>query len=85
MRAIIQNGRQIIKDKVNLLLILYPSIVVRKPPFTLAEKGWGEFDMKVILYFVDKSIPPHELEHDLNFSKPHYEVLHTLVSPILLF
>ncbi|CAG8482216.1 6494_t:CDS:2 [Paraglomus brasilianum] len=53
--------------------------VVRKPPFTLAEKGWGEFDMKVILYFVDKSIPPHELEHDLNFSKPHYEVLHTLI------
>jgi len=55
-------------------------IVVRKPPFTLSEKGWGEFDMKIVLYFTDKSVQPFTLNHDLNFKKSHYEVTHKLVS-----
>jgi transcription initiation factor TFIID/TFIIF subunit len=53
--------------------------VLRKPPFTLSEKGWGEFDMKIILYFTDKSVLPFTLYHDLNFKKSHYEVPHKLV------
>jgi transcription initiation factor IIF auxiliary subunit len=54
--------------------------VVRKPPFTLSEKGWGEFDMKITLYFTDKTIIPFTFFHDLNFKKSHYEVPHKLVS-----
>ncbi len=57
-------------------------VVVRKPPFTLSEKGWGEFDMKIKLYFTDKSVPYVTLDHDLNFNKPHYEVSHKLVRTI---
>ncbi|CAG8724972.1 329_t:CDS:2, partial [Acaulospora morrowiae] len=63
-------------DKVEYLLhptFENPERVVRKPPFVLSEKGWGEFDMKIILHFIDKSIKPWTLEHDLNFQKPHYE------------
>ncbi|KAG0348569.1 hypothetical protein BG004_004814 [Podila humilis] len=47
-------------------------------PFILQEKGWGEFDMKIRLYFKDKSIPPSVLDHDLNFQSTHYETSHTL-------
>ncbi|KAF9418237.1 hypothetical protein BGZ94_009748 [Podila epigama] len=47
-------------------------------PFTLQEKGWGEFDMKITLYFKDKSIPPAVLDHDLNFQSTHYEISHQL-------
>ncbi|KAF9371333.1 hypothetical protein CPB97_002042 [Podila verticillata] len=47
-------------------------------PFTLQEKGWGEFDMKIRLYFKDKSIPPAVLDHDLNFQSTHYEIPHNL-------
>ncbi|CAG8496615.1 644_t:CDS:10 [Diversispora eburnea] len=55
-----------------------PERVIKKPPFTLSEKGWGEFDMKIILHFTDKSIQPWTIEHDLNFKKSHYEVIHKL-------
>ncbi|RHZ51291.1 hypothetical protein Glove_481g79 [Diversispora epigaea] len=55
-----------------------PERVIKKPPFTLSEKGWGEFDMKIILHFTDKSIQPWTIEHDLNFKKSHYEVTHRL-------
>ncbi|GBB84427.1 hypothetical protein RclHR1_01100019 [Rhizophagus clarus] len=55
-----------------------PERVVRKPPFTLSEKGWGEFDMKITLSFTDKSIAPFTFFHDLNFKKSHYEVPHKL-------
>ena len=49
-------------------------------PFELQERGWGEFDMKIMLYFADKSPTPFVLDHDLNFQMQHYEVSHTLVS-----
>ncbi|KAG0041079.1 hypothetical protein BGZ82_000058 [Podila clonocystis] len=47
-------------------------------PFLLQEKGWGEFDMKIMFYFVDKSVAPFVLDHDLNFQKNHYEVIHPI-------
>ncbi|KAG0053044.1 hypothetical protein BGZ83_001749 [Gryganskiella cystojenkinii] len=51
---------------------------IRKYPFELQERGWGEFDMKIRLYFADKSTTPFVLDHDLNFQMSHYEVEHTL-------
>ncbi|KAG0298867.1 hypothetical protein BGZ98_010441 [Dissophora globulifera] len=51
---------------------------VTEYPFVLKEKGWGEFDMKIMLYFADKSTDPFILDHDLNFQMNHYEVAHTL-------
>ncbi|KAI8595586.1 yeats family-domain-containing protein [Dissophora ornata] len=47
---------------------------VTEYPFLLQEKGWGEFDMKIMLHFSDKSVPPFVLDHDLNFQSTHYEV-----------
>ncbi|CAG8513803.1 38059_t:CDS:2 [Gigaspora margarita] len=55
-----------------------PRPVVYKAPFLLAETGWGEFDMKIVLHFVDKNISPWPIYHDLNFQKPLYEVPYTL-------
>ncbi|KAF9207347.1 hypothetical protein BGZ49_000651 [Haplosporangium sp. Z 27] len=51
---------------------------VTEYPFSLHEKGWGEFDMKIMLHFVDKSVSPYVLDHDLNFQSTHYEVLQTI-------
>ncbi|CAG8728612.1 11670_t:CDS:2, partial [Cetraspora pellucida] len=55
-----------------------PRQVVHKAPFILTENGWGEFDMKIVLHFVDKSIAPWPIYHDLNFQKPLYEVTYIL-------
>ncbi|CAO3574858.1 unnamed protein product [Mortierella alpina] len=51
---------------------------VTEYPFELQEKGWGEFDMKIMLHFADKSTAPFVLDHDLNFQTGHYEIAHTL-------
>ncbi|KAI1297738.1 hypothetical protein EDD11_006995 [Mortierella claussenii] len=51
---------------------------VSEYPYQLQEKGWGEFDMKIMLHFVDKSVPPFVLDHDLNFQLSHYEVPQTI-------
>ncbi|KAF9351999.1 hypothetical protein BGX26_010096 [Mortierella sp. AD094] len=51
---------------------------VTEYPFSLHEKGWGEFDMKIMLHFTDKSVPPFVLDHDLNFQSTHYEVPQTI-------
>ncbi|KAF8951253.1 hypothetical protein BGZ46_004098 [Entomortierella lignicola] len=68
-------------DRVEYLLhetFAQPLRKVSKYPFVLQEKGWGEFDMKIMLYFVDNATAPAVLEHDLNFQSTHYEVPHTL-------
>ncbi|KAF9571475.1 hypothetical protein EC968_000506 [Mortierella alpina] len=51
---------------------------VTEYPFVLQEKGWGEFDMKIMIHFVEKSVSPFVLDHDLNFQSTHYEVPQTL-------
>ncbi|KAH7048604.1 yeats family-domain-containing protein [Linnemannia elongata] len=51
---------------------------VTEYPFVLQEKGWGEFDMKIMLHFVEKSVPPFVLDHDLNFQQNHYEMPQTI-------
>ncbi|KAF9584591.1 hypothetical protein BGW38_005906, partial [Lunasporangiospora selenospora] len=56
----------------------HPVRKVTEYPFVLQEKGWGEFDMKIMLYFTDKSVSPTVLDHDLNFRQTHYTVSHNL-------
>ncbi|KAI4214113.1 MAG: hypothetical protein LQ351_003198 [Letrouitia transgressa] len=51
--------------------------VVKKHPFKIQEKGWGEFDMKIIVTGIDKG-GDHELHHDLNFQSERYEAIHTV-------
>ncbi|KAL9045975.1 MAG: hypothetical protein Q9214_001081 [Letrouitia sp. 1 TL-2023] len=51
--------------------------VVKKHPFKIQEKGWGEFDMKIIVTGIDKG-GDHELHHDLNFQSERYEAIHTI-------
>lgn len=65
---------------INLLDVLFFFMTeVTKFPFQLQEKGWGEFDMKIMLHFVDNADSPAMLDHDLNFQQNHYEIEHTLV------
>ena len=54
-------------------------IVIKKPPFRIDEKGWGEFDMTIVLTGVGKG-GDHTLEHDLNFQSERYEAKHQVVS-----
>lgn len=50
----------------------------KKPPFRIEEKGWGEFDMSIVLTGAHKG-GDHTLEHDLNFQSERYEATHTVV------
>jgi transcription initiation factor IIF auxiliary subunit len=52
--------------------------VFKKPPFKIEEKGWGEFDMSIVLTGAHKG-GDHTLEHDLNFQSERYEATHTVV------
>jgi transcription initiation factor IIF auxiliary subunit len=54
-------------------------IVIKKPPFRIEEKGWGEFEMTIVLSTSHKG-GEHTLEHDLNFQSERYEAKHTVVS-----
>lgn len=59
---------------------LHPSFeknkqVFKKPPFRIDEKGWGEFDMSIVLSAVNKG-GEHTLDHDLNFQSERYEAKH---------
>jgi len=54
-----------------------PNRAIKRPPFLLSERGWGEFDMEVVLHTADKG-GDHLIRHDLNFQKPRYEMIHTV-------
>ncbi|KAJ1722538.1 transcription factor TFIIF complex subunit Tfg3, partial [Coemansia biformis] len=55
--------------------------VVRRPPFRVEEEGWGEFDLVVIVHFVNCP-EPLQFIHDLNFHEGElYEKKHHLVRP----
>jgi transcription initiation factor IIF auxiliary subunit len=56
-------------------------IVFKKPPFRIDEKGWGEFDMSIVLTAVGKG-GDHTLAHDLNFQSERYEAKHQVVSSV---
>jgi transcription initiation factor IIF auxiliary subunit len=53
--------------------------VFKKPPFRIDEKGWGEFDMSIVLSTIGKG-GEHTLDHDLNFQSERYEARHQVVS-----
>lgn len=53
--------------------------VFKKPPFRIDEKGWGEFEMTIVLSGMHKG-GDHTLDHDLNFQQERYEATHTVVS-----
>ncbi|CEP12758.1 hypothetical protein [Parasitella parasitica] len=79
------------KGKLNHLLDhveywLHPTFVnpvrdFKKEPYLLQEKGWGEFDMRVILYFKDFLLEPdpEEILFDLHFREPIYTIKHTII------
>lgn len=50
---------------------------VKKPPFRIAEEGWGEFDMTITLTAMAKG-GDHTIDHDLNFQNEMYEAKHTV-------
>lgn len=55
----------------------------KKPPFKIEEKGWGEFDMTIVLTGAHKG-GDHTLAHDLNFQSEKYEATHVVVSACFL-
>ena len=55
-------------------------LAFKEPPFRIEEKGWGEFDLTIVLHLADRG-GDQTILHDLNFTKNRYEVLHTLNFP----
>jgi transcription initiation factor IIF auxiliary subunit len=47
------------------------------PPFRVAEDGWGEFELSIVL--TDLSGKSNTIIHDLNFADSRYEVKHVIV------
>ncbi|KAK4554380.1 transcription factor TFIIF complex subunit Tfg3 [Recurvomyces mirabilis] len=53
--------------------------VLKNPPFTIKERGWGEFDMSIVLSPV--GLPKNgdqSVQHDLNFQQEEYESTHSV-------
>ncbi|KAI8970203.1 yeats family-domain-containing protein [Mycotypha africana] len=84
------NGEEV-KGKLSMILnyiqyILHPTFSephrTRKvEPYVLQEKGWGEFDLKIVLYFKNDIANPQVLSFDLNFAQPTYSKVITLEFP----
>ncbi|CAI6332768.1 unnamed protein product [Periconia digitata] len=49
----------------------------KKPPFRIEEKGWGEFDMNIVLTGAHRG-GDHTINHDLNFQAEKYEAVHAV-------
>ncbi|KAI9281815.1 yeats family-domain-containing protein [Sporodiniella umbellata] len=74
------------KGKLSYLLdrveyVLHPTFenpvrAAYKEPYVLQEKGWGEFDMRVVLYFKNEWAEPENIYFDLHFREPTYTILH---------
>ena len=48
-----------------------------EPPFKCTNEGWGEFEMTIDVFTTEKG-GKHTIAHDLNFSAPQYEIIHTI-------
>ncbi|KAJ2849473.1 transcription factor TFIIF complex subunit Tfg3 [Coemansia brasiliensis] len=48
-----------------------PHRVIHHPPFKVEEEGWGEFDLVVIVHFINCQ-EPYRITHDLNFHVGEY-------------
>ncbi|RPA80688.1 transcription initiation factor TFIID subunit 14 [Ascobolus immersus RN42] len=54
---------------------------LKKPPFLLTERGWGEFDMEITFNFIDKA-GSQTIRHDLHFQENRYENDHKIKVPV---
>ncbi|TKA23535.1 hypothetical protein B0A50_07113 [Salinomyces thailandicus] len=53
--------------------------IFKQAPFLIEEKGWGEFDMSIVLTPVGAPKGgDHTLQHDLNFQQEEYESIHNV-------
>lgn len=59
--------------------LIYAFLVVTKEPYVLQEKGWGEFDMRIVLNFAN-NVATEVLLFDLSFMQSSYSVIRTVVS-----
>ncbi|KAI8351460.1 yeats family-domain-containing protein [Choanephora cucurbitarum] len=85
------DGEKEVKGKLSVILdhveyILHPTFeeprrVKKEEPYILQEKGWGEFDMRVVLYFTENITDPQVLLFDLNFALSNYSITHTVKFP----
>ncbi|GAN05306.1 transcription initiation factor TFIID subunit 14 [Mucor ambiguus] len=85
------DGEREVKGKLSMILdhveyILHPTFeeprrVKKEEPYVLQEKGWGEFDMRVVLYFTDNITDPQVLLFDLNFALASYSITHSVEFP----
>ncbi|KAL0091505.1 yeats family-domain-containing protein [Phycomyces blakesleeanus] len=89
IKLVAMDGNKEKKGKLTALLdnveyILHPTFenphrVTTKEPYVLQEKGWGEFDMRIVLNFAHKLADPETILFDLNFTQPSYTVNHRVV------
>ncbi|KAI8069193.1 yeats family-domain-containing protein [Gongronella butleri] len=83
----VDNGKKV-PGKLQAMLdhveyILHPTFTnsrrqFKEEPYVLKEKGWGEFDLRIVLQFVDALFPPEVIIFDLNFKQPRYFEIHTI-------
>lgn len=50
-----------------------------KEPYLLQEKGWGEFDMRVVLFFTNNLAEPENIFFDLHFRESTYTISHKII------
>ncbi|CAO3703268.1 unnamed protein product [Rhizopus stolonifer] len=67
------------KNAINTLCLLLQ--VVKKEPYLLQEKGWGEFDLRALLHFTNNLAAPKIIVFDLNFAQPNYSVVEKIEFP----
>ncbi|CAO3643966.1 unnamed protein product [Cunninghamella blakesleeana] len=63
--------------------ILHPTFAVprrevKHEPYELEEKGWGEFDLRIVLWFMDRFAPNEVIIFDLNFQQSQYYKIHII-------
>ncbi|KAG0788042.1 hypothetical protein G6F16_009651 [Rhizopus arrhizus] len=85
-----EDGKEV-KGKSSLILdhveyILHPTFdnprrIMKKEPYLLQEKGWGEFDLRALLHFTNNLAAPKIIVFDLNFAQPTYSVIEKIEFP----
>lgn len=44
-----------------------PKRILKEPPYTIKEEGWGEFNIGATIYFKDQQLLPLKFTHPLSF------------------
>lgn len=58
-------------------ILINSTLAFTEPPFRCQNEGWGEFELTVDCYTTEKG-GKNTIVHDLNFSAPKYENIHSL-------